>query len=231
MVVFGNTRLDNTSGDLESFYFSSELGRIVCERAPYDGIMVTVPEGQGIRFIVNGAEVTLMGNASLTATKKGTMVVSLFSGAGRIVSDGQERYFGAGQQVSVSLGREDGTQSMGPPSAPKNLSPDDYNTACTLTGQYCTPEEIIPVTGEQARVLVESELDITALDTPANTQVPLDTAVPTDRPAPAPTNTPLISIVEGNDKEKDTNKEKEKKKEKDKEKEKEKEKEKIKETE
>ncbi len=113
MIVFGNTTLDNDSGNLESFFFSSELGQIVCEKVPDDGIMISVPEGEGVQFTVNGAELTLTGDAAIKAVKNGKMEVSLFEGSGRIVSDGQEQYFGAGQQVNVQLGGENGSESVG----------------------------------------------------------------------------------------------------------------------
>ena len=116
MVVFGNTTLDKESGGLESFYFFNELGQIACEAVPSDGLMLTSPDGSGLRINVNGTELTLKGNANLKAVKNGEMEVSLFSGSGRIVSNGQEQYFGAGQKVSVELGGENGTQSISGPS-------------------------------------------------------------------------------------------------------------------
>ena len=100
MVVFGNTTLDNQSGNMESFYFFSELGQIACEAVPFDGLMITSPDGSGLRINVNGAELTLMGSASLKAVKNGEMEVSIFSGAGKIVSNGEEQYFGAGETGS-----------------------------------------------------------------------------------------------------------------------------------
>ncbi len=89
LMVFGNTKLDKTSTGLDSFYFSSELGQIVCGKVPMDGILINMPNGAGWIFDVNGAELTLMGNASLEANKNGTMVVGLYNGAGQITSDGQ----------------------------------------------------------------------------------------------------------------------------------------------
>src|SRR6266540_880978 len=136
MIVFGNTTLDNKSGNLESFYFYSELGQIACEAVPFDGLMITSPNGSGIRLNVNGSELTLMGSASLKAVKNGDMEVSLLSGSSRIVSNGQEQYFGAGQKVRVGLGGEDGVQSISGPSAPEPLTQEELNTACTMTGQY-----------------------------------------------------------------------------------------------
>jgi len=76
MVVFGNATLDNQSENsesLESFYFTSELGQIVCDKIPFDGLMVSSPDGSGIRFSVNGAELTLTGDASIKAIKNGDM--------------------------------------------------------------------------------------------------------------------------------------------------------------
>jgi hypothetical protein len=167
MVVFGNTTLDNESGNLESFFFSSELGQIQCEKVPDDGIMISVPEGEGVSFMVNGAELTLTGDASITAQKNGKMEVNLYEGAGRIVSDGQEQYFGAGQQVSVQLGGENGNQSIGAPSEPTSISQDDLDTACSLTGQYCQQDQIIPVSGSQAQEELQQALGITPTVTPA----------------------------------------------------------------
>lgn len=173
MVVFGNTTLDKADGNLESFFFTSELGKIVCEKVPEDGIMISVPDGEGVKFTVNGAEIILTGDAALTALKNGKMEVSLFEGSGRIVSDGQEQYFGAGQQVDVQLGGENGNESVGPPSIPESLSQDDLDTACALTGQFCSSDQITPVPSEQAQQMIEEELGITS--TPAATSPPTAT--------------------------------------------------------
>lgn len=179
MIVFGSTTLDNKSGNLESFYFSSELGQIVCEKVPADGIMVTVPDGGGVRFTVNGAELTLTGDATINAVKNGEMEVSLFEGSGLIVSDGQEQYFGAGQQVKVKLGGENGSESVGPPSAPESLTQDELDTACALTGQFCSQDQIIPITSEEAQHIIEDELGVTPTPAPTFTRVPTRTQMPT----------------------------------------------------
>lgn len=199
MVVFGNATLDNDSGNLESFYFSSELGQISCEMVPYDGLMVTSPDGNGIRFNINGAELTLMGNASIKAIKNGEMEVSLYKGSGRFVSNGQEQYFGAGQKVSVELGGVNGNQSIGGPSNPKPLTQDEINTACSITGQYCSQDEITPVSEDEAKGQLQSQ--ITSTPTPIPTQtltgIPTITFAPTNTlfvlPSPtlSPTSTPI----------------------------------------
>jgi hypothetical protein len=181
MVVFGNSTLDNQSGaseSLESFYFSSDLGQIVCEKIPFDGLMITAPDGSGVRFSINGAELTLMGNANIKAVKNGEMQVSVYRGSARVVANGQEQYFGAGQKVSVQLGGENGTESISAPSAPEPLSSEELTMACTMTGQYCSPAEIIPVSADQAQAEIQSA--ITSTPTPvAITQTPSPTVPPT----------------------------------------------------
>ena len=185
MVVFGNTTLDKESGGLESFYFFSELGQIACEAIPSDGLMLTSPDGSGLRINVNGTELTLKGNANLKAVKNGEMEVSLFSGSGKIVSNGQEQYFGAGQSVNVGLGGENGVQAITGPSAPEPLTQEELNTACTMTGQYCLQSQITPVSEAEAQQQIQAEITSTPT---AITQSP------TVRPSPTlfPTNTSFV---------------------------------------
>ena len=183
MVVFGNATLDNQSqgrAGLESFYFSSELGQIVCEKIPFDGLMITSPDGSGIRFAVNGAELTLMGNASIKAVRNGEMEVSVYKGSARIVSDGEEQYFGAGQKSSVQLGGENGTQAISAPSEPEAITGEELTMACTMTGQYCSPAEIDPVTNEQAQAEIQNA--ITSTPTPVTTPTITRTSSPTEPP-------------------------------------------------
>jgi hypothetical protein len=181
MIVFGNTTLDNESGNLESFYFYSELGQIACEAVPFDGLLISAPNGTGIRININGTELTLMGTASIRAVKNQEMEVSLFSGWGRIVSNGQEQYFGAGQKVHVGLGGEDGVRSMTGPSAPEPLTQQELNTACSVTGQYCSQGEIIPITSAEAQQQLQSQITFTPTST--ITQTPTVTLTPTLTPS------------------------------------------------
>jgi hypothetical protein len=189
MVVFGNATLDNNSGEsnsLESFYFSSELGQIACEKVPYDGLMITSPSGGGIRFNINGAELTLAGNASIKAINNGEMEVSVYDGSAKIVSNGDEQYFGAGQKVSVELGGPNGNESVSSPSEPESLSQDELNTACNITGQYCSPGEIDPISEEEAQGQIQSQITSTPTLTPTQTLTPIPTITF------APTNTLLV---------------------------------------
>ena len=185
MVVFGNTTLDKESGGLESFYFYSELGQIACESVPSDGLMLTSPGGSGLRINVNGTELTLKGDANLKAVKNGEMEVSLLDGSAKVVSNGQEQFFGAGQKVSVGLGGENGVQSITGPSAPEPLTQDEINTACAVTGQYCSQSQITPVSEAEARQQIQAEITFTPT---------VITQTPTTRPSPTlfPTNTSFV---------------------------------------
>ncbi len=191
LVVFGNTTLEN-SGSLETYYFYSGLGQVACDQIPFDGLMVTMPEGTGIHFVVNGSELTLMGNASLKAARNGSMEVSLYSGSGSIESDGQQQIFTAGEKVSVPLGGSNGTDPIGPPSTPQPLSPDDIAVTCSLTGTYCDPSEITPVPSDVAvqQMLTANALTITPMPTPTFTPSPSVTSSPSATRTGTATSTP-----------------------------------------
>jgi len=185
MVVFGNTTVDKESGGLQSFYFYSELGQIACEAVPSDGLMLTSPGGSGLQINVNGTELTLKGNANLKAVKNGEMEVGLLSGSAKVVSNGQEQFFGAGQKVSIGLGGENGVQSITGPSTPEPLTQEELNTACAVTGQYCSQSQITPVSEAEAQQQIEAEITFTPT---------VITQTPTTRPSPTlfPTNTGFV---------------------------------------
>jgi hypothetical protein len=160
MVVFGNTTLDNASSNLQTFFFSSTLGQIVCDQVPFDGLMITMPDGTGVSFVINGAEMTLMGNASITATQNGSMEVSMFSGSATITSSGQTQIVTAGQSTSIGLGGDNGTSAVSPPSVPQPLSPEELTLACTLTGNFCSQQEITPISPLDAVATLIAELGL-----------------------------------------------------------------------
>jgi hypothetical protein len=201
MVVFGNATLDNTTTGtnkgLESFYFSSELGQIVCKKIPFDGLMVTSPTGAGIHFMVNGTELTLKGNAGIKAIKGGTMEVSVYDGSARIAANGQEQYFGAGQSSSVQLGGPNGTDSISGPSAPKPLTDAELTMGCTMTGKYCSASEITPVSEAQAQAQIQSEITSTPTIVPTSTitHTPSPTVPPTYTLVVLPSSTPSPTIT------------------------------------
>jgi hypothetical protein len=197
MVVFGNTSLDKNSENLESFYFSSGWGQIACKKVPFDGLMITMPDGTGMKFVVNGAEMLLMGNASFKATEGEQMEVSLFSGSASIFADGQTQYFGAGQKVTVPLGGENGKEASGPPTKPRPLSADELLLACTLTGQYCSVNLLTPISPEQAQAKIQIGLGLTptATSSPSKTATSTSTLTLTPSASPARTGTATVTIT------------------------------------
>jgi len=195
MVVFGNTTLgNNNQTDVQSFYFFSELGRIYCDKVPFDGLMVTMPDGTGISLMINGSELTLMGNASLRAVQNGNMDVSLYSGTASITANGQTQNFTAGQTVQVPLGGANGTDPVGVPSEPTTLSPQDLNIACSLAGLFCPLPTSVPTVNSQGTQTTAVPGNITPLPTvpgstsgstpvpPSNTQPPDTQPQPTPQP-------------------------------------------------
>ena len=102
MVVFGNTTLEGSSGNLESFYFTSTLGQIECDQVPFDGVVISMPDGAGVTFTANGTEIMLMGDASLKATKNGSMDISILKGAASVAANGESQTIAAGQKTSLS---------------------------------------------------------------------------------------------------------------------------------
>ena len=202
MVVFGNATLDNDSGNsdtLESFYFSSELGQIACDKVPFDGLMITSPDGGGVHFMINNTELTLMGTASIKAIKNGEMEIGVYKGSARIVSDGEEQYVGAGYKSSVQLGGENGNEATSPPSKPEPLADDELQIACTMSGNYCSDGEITPVSEAEAQAQIQEQITATPTLTltPSLTPIPSATGIPTNTLlvlpsatlSPAPTNT------------------------------------------
>jgi hypothetical protein len=201
MIVFGNTTVDNPTGTMQSFYFFSELGQITCQAVPYDGLMINSPDGGGIRVNVNGTELTLMGSASLKAVKNGEMEVGILRGSGRIVADGQEQYFGAGQKVRVGLGGENGTEAITGPSGPEPLTQQELDTACSVTGQFCSPGELAPVSAAEAQQQLQGQITSTptSVSSPTPSRTPTPSITPTSTlvvlPSwtPTPTSTPTIT--------------------------------------
>jgi hypothetical protein len=186
MVVFGNTALDNPSSNLQSFYFSSTLGQIQCDEVPFDGLMITMPDGAGVRFIINGADMTLMGNASISAIQNGSMEVSLYSGSAIISANGGTQLVTAGESTSMDLGGPNGTSAVSPPSPPQPLSPEELALACTLTGQFCSPDEITPVSPGDFLATLQVQMGLTSTPTsPATATLP-PTLSPTTTLSPTP---------------------------------------------
>jgi hypothetical protein len=189
-MVFGDTSLENTSGDMLAFYFTSGLGKITCKKAPLDGIVIRMPDGAGIAFQVNGADLTLQGTTVLEAETGGDMTITMLDGSGSVSVGGQQQALVGGQALSVPLGGDSGKQAVGPPSAPQTLAEGLAQLGCLLTGSNCpSPAELAEVPpGAPTNTPVP-----VAPGQPTNTSVPLNPRQPTNTPVPVapgmPTNT------------------------------------------
>ncbi|MBN1430032.1 MAG: hypothetical protein JXB07_16805 [Anaerolineae bacterium] len=196
LLIFGDTSIDNASGDMRAFYFSTGLGVIECEAVPFDGLLVRMPDGTGVSFRANGTDITLMGSGVLQARPDESMSVSMLSGSARISANGQEQVFGAGQEVTVPLS---GLEADGTPSAPKTLMDEVLAASCTLTGLGC-PGTALPVVSQGDVLATMQHTPLAGTTVAESTTNPLVTLPPsatykpgdpTWTPVPTkPTNTP-----------------------------------------
>lgn len=215
---FGNTEIDNESGDMSAFYFSTGFGGIKCHGVDFDGLQIDVPEGAGIVFKANGVELSLQGNAIMTARPGEQMDVTMVTGSGTVTANGVTQQVGAGSVVTIPM--NENLDPSGPPSESTPLTPENSDLVCQLYGINCPegqvsiildPEEFLggtPIAAQTATptpttdatgVAQETEnaaQTLTAIPTGTNTPVgwtasPTTTATKTPTPTPkTPTQTP-----------------------------------------
>jgi hypothetical protein len=181
-LVYGNTSLENTSGDMQVIYFSTGLGSVSCAQLPSDGILIQMPDGVTVSFRANDADLELAGTTMLEAQPGGAMRVSLLDGSAVVHADGQEQELEAGEQLEVPLGGEDGLRAVGPPSEPTPLEQALSNVGCLLTGRGCPGDLVAEQNPTNTPVPIDSRR-------PTNTPVPVSPGQPTNTPVPLPTNT------------------------------------------
>jgi hypothetical protein len=198
-LVYGDTALENASGDMQVIYFSTGLGSVSCAQMPSDGILVRLPGGASLSFRANDADLELAGTTVLEAQAGGVMQVSLLDGSAVVRADGQAQALEAGEQLGVPLGGEDGLRAVGPPSTPVPLDETLSDLACALTGLNCPPGGQVaeeppthtPAPTDRPRA-TNTPVPIDP-SRPTNTPVPIDPGIPTNTPVPAapgqPTNT------------------------------------------
>lgn len=206
-IVFGNTSLENASGDLQAFYFSSGVGEVTCELVPFDGLLIQMPGGTGLTIQADGATLTLMGTTVLEARAGEQMSVTMLDGSASVVSSGQEQFLGAGQVVTVPLGGASGVEAVGPPSVPFSAPPTALSVGCALANVGCTPGSLPIISPAQAQAEIEAArraaLEVavqTAAPTtipqtpnPAQTSLPQATPVTNTTNVPTATRTPALS--------------------------------------
>ncbi|MCC7450752.1 MAG: hypothetical protein IT324_25280 [Anaerolineae bacterium] len=123
-LVYGNTTIENASGNMQAFYFTSGLGSPACKEAPRDGILVRSPNHTEVTFTANGVQITIASTVILRAERNKTMDVLLVEGHARVTAPQGSQTLQPGQTVSVPLGGSTGLDPVSQPSVPVAFNPD-----------------------------------------------------------------------------------------------------------
>jgi len=120
-LVYGGTSVENTSGDMRSFYFSSTLGNAGCQELPGDGMVVSSPNHMRVTFNANGVQITIASTIVLHAQPNQTMTIGLIEGQAQVKTAAGFQTLLPGQEVSVKMGGPKGLTATGAPSAPTSI--------------------------------------------------------------------------------------------------------------
>ncbi|MGD8455076.1 MAG: tetratricopeptide repeat protein [Anaerolineales bacterium] len=195
-LVFGDTSIDNVSGDMSAFYFTSGFSGVRCSEVPFDGMLIEMPDGSGVSFQANGVDFMLQGDAILQAQPGEELTISMVEGSGLVRAEDQIQEMGPGTSISVPM--SDDLNPTGPPSEPVPLPDDDALLGCHLLGVGCPPgvEAVIrSPTSTPGGAELGAGLPRTYTpapinpDIPTNTPVPVPPGQPTNTSVPLPTNT------------------------------------------
>ncbi len=122
-LVYGDTSVQNTSGDMRVFYFSSGLGVPTCTEVPQEGIVVQSPNHMQVNFNANGVHIQIASTILLHAEANKTLDVTLLEGHAIVsTAEGTETLL-PGQIVSVPIGGATGLEATGAPSIPVSIDP------------------------------------------------------------------------------------------------------------
>jgi hypothetical protein len=119
-LIYGDISIENLSGNMQSFYFTSGLGDLKCNQAPDSGILIKSPNHTQVTFTANGVQITMASTVLLRAEKGRAMDVQLLEGHANVRTKSGTTTLVSGQHVSVSLGGSSGLEPQGKPSAPKS---------------------------------------------------------------------------------------------------------------
>jgi hypothetical protein len=117
-LIVGNTHIDNVSGDMSTFFFTSGLGAPSCKEAPKDSIIVKSPKHVQVTFTANGTQITIASTVLLRAEKGKQMSVTLVEGHAKVTTPQGSQELKPGQQVTVQLGGLNGGTAISAPSTP-----------------------------------------------------------------------------------------------------------------
>ncbi len=205
-LAFGNTEIDNDSGDMTAFYFSTGFGGITCNGVDFDGLKIEMPDGAGIEFVANDVEISLQGDAIMVAQPGGEMGITVVNGQATVTSNGVTRTLVPGTSVSIPISST--MNATGAPSAVTQVTGPQATLVCQMYGVGCPPgTSSIALGGSPTPTLnatsvavlppTETPIGFVAGDTLTPTNTPIgfvasDTPIPTKTNTPKPpTNTPI----------------------------------------
>jgi hypothetical protein len=123
-LVFGNTSVENVSGDMQSFYFTTGIGNLSCKTVPKDAIVVRSPQHTEITFTANGVQITIASTIVLRAERNKSMSVELVEGSAKLTAAGKSQTLKPGQVSTVTLGGVNGLTATDAPSTPSAAASD-----------------------------------------------------------------------------------------------------------
>ena len=140
-LVYGDTTVQNTSGDMRVFYFSSGLGSPACTEVPESGIVVQSPNHIQVNFNANGVNIQIASTILLQAVPDKTLEVTLIEGHATVSTSGGSQNLLPGQKVSVPIGGANGLTAQGAPARPITA---DQSVTSRLKGLVKVAQTINP---------------------------------------------------------------------------------------
>ncbi|MBX3085382.1 MAG: hypothetical protein KF716_27355 [Anaerolineae bacterium] len=117
-LIHGGTSVENVSGDMQVFYFTSSLGEPQCKQMPPSAIVVHSPNHERVTFVANGVEVNVGSTVVMSAQPNASMDVYLVEGSATLTAGGRAVALQPNEMTSIPLGGSDGLQAVGAPSVP-----------------------------------------------------------------------------------------------------------------
>jgi hypothetical protein len=200
-LIYGDISIQNLSGNMQSFYFTSGLGDLKCNETPNSGILIKSPNHAQVTFTANGVQITMASTVLLRAEKGRAMDVQLIEGHANVRTKSGATTLVSGQHVSVSLGGSNGLEPQGKPSAPKSApsnpalapvvrSAENISQGSSSSG-LPTATSGLPATQNAAPAIATvapTSANLPIPETPTLTVAPVE-ATATQAPIAAPTNT------------------------------------------
>lgn len=145
-LIFGDTSVENTSGDMSAFYFTTGLGSLDCKEVPRDGILVRSPQHTEVTFTANGMQISIASTVMLRAIRNQSMSVELIEGRARLTTPAGSQTLQPGEVSSVTLGGTNGLTAVSAPSTPTKVAVDpSADPVVTTASQIGDPDAAINV--------------------------------------------------------------------------------------